>query len=289
MVQPKNLYSPSEKIILGSWIFGNKHWTNVNDKESIELIHFANQEYGIKRIDTAPIYGNGHAETIIKQAISHNRDNYQIFSKCGLTINPKGISHNLSPKAIEEDLNQTLSRLGSDYLDILFFHWPDPKVPLEISLETAFKLQKKGKILAIGLSNFPAEEILKAKKAYNLEYVQIQYSLLNTNTYNNIQLLHNEGLKVFAYGTLHGGLLTTKAYENYPRAFPKSAKNFFYHHNDPLIKEKYFKLVKDLPPKKTFNLSAYAITETLKIKELNSIILGCRNIKQLNENLSNPY
>ena len=142
-------------IGIGCWGFGGD-WDTTDDGRSFEIVNTAIEE-GVNLIDVAPVYGWGHSEEIIGKILKENgkRSQVLIASKGGLLWNEKHETrNNLSKESLLWEIDQSLTRLQTDYIDIYQMHWPDPAVPLEETAEALTELKKAGKIRYIGLSNF---------------------------------------------------------------------------------------------------------------------------------------
>ncbi|HLV08605.1 MAG TPA: aldo/keto reductase [Halanaerobiales bacterium] len=204
----------------GCWPAGND-WTEANDKSSIESIREAIQ-LGINFFDVAPVYGFGHAEKVLGEAVKGKRDQVYIASKCGLRWDDsKTIIRNLSRKSILEEIDLTLERLGINYLDLYQLHWPDPNTPLEETISTLNDLKKEGKIRNIGLSNYNVFLIEEAKKYGEIVSDQVLYNMIDRNSdhYHDLPLNYRtereilpyseeNNLGVIPYSPLCQGLLT---------------------------------------------------------------------------------
>ncbi|WP_164522213.1 aldo/keto reductase [Halocella sp. SP3-1] len=204
----------------GCWPVGND-WTEANDKSSVETIREA-MELGINFFDVAPVYGFGHAEKVLGEAIKGKRDQIYIASKCGLRWDDsKTITHNLSRESILEEVDLTLQRLDIEYLDLYQLHWPDPNTPLEETISTLNELKEKGKIRNIGLSNYNVFLIKEAKKYEEIVSDQVLYNMIDRNSdhYHDLALNYrteaeilpyaeNNNLGVIPYSPLCQGLLT---------------------------------------------------------------------------------
>src|ERR1700735_1003710 len=146
---------PISRIGLGTWAIGGWMWGGSDEAESIKTIQRA-VDLGINLIDTAPVYGFGHSEEIVGKALAEGgrRDKAVLATKVGLEwVNDK-VLRNSSPERIRQEIEDSLRRLQTDRIDIYQVHWPDSAAPIEETAEALFALQREGKILALGVSNF---------------------------------------------------------------------------------------------------------------------------------------
>lgn len=183
-------------------------------------------EQGIVWIDTAPIYGLYHSEEVVGEALRHiDRDKVILSTKCGLewrhespvlhkVVDGVQTYRDLSAKSIIEDVEDSLRRLGTDHLDVLYTHWQTPDLsifPLEETVEAMMKLKEQGKIRAIGASNTTADLIRGYCKYGQLDVIQEKYSLLTRRIEKQLLPTCKElGVSIQAYSPLEQGLLTGK-------------------------------------------------------------------------------
>lgn len=195
-------------IILGTWQAGKNMWVGIDDKESIEAIRTAVQA-GVTTIDTAAIYGDGYSEQIIAEALAGTpRDSVQLLTKVFPT--------HLAYAKVKESCEASLRRLRTDYIDLLQIHWPSGAfgsaiVPIDQTLEAFVELKAAGKIRAIGVSNFSAEQIAVARRYAPIESNQPPYSLFWRQSEDYaIRYSQQEGISTLAYSPLAQGMLTGK-------------------------------------------------------------------------------
>lgn len=275
------------RVTLGTWAIGGAHWGNYDEADAIRAIEVA-FAHGINTVDTAPVYGNGHSEKILGQLIKGRRDKIVIASKCGLDMN-NNYEKKLTPEFIREDLENSLRRLQTDYIDIYQCHWPDDNTPIEETVEELLKLKKEGKIRYPGLSNHAAKDIQKAiKKAKNF-VIQHHYSLLErTIEIEIIKLCTKKHLPILTYGSLAGGMLTGK-YTEWKKFKKNDVRYFFYksfqkRHWDRVstIVEK----VRTLAAAKKVTAANIAISWLLAQEGIASAIVGAKNEAQVMENIN---
>lgn len=217
-------------VAMGTWAIGGGSWWGTNDdSESSRTIRSA-IEQGINLIDTAPVYGFGHSEEVVGKAIAPVRHEVLISTKCGLMFDRKEGSYyfsrdgfdvykNLTKEAIKDSVEQSLRRLGTDYIDIFFTHWQAVEpfmVPIEETMEALMALKKEGKIRAIGGSNMSPWHIEEYCKYGELDIIQEKYSILDKRIEKEIlPAAEKFGVTFQAYSPLEQGLLTGKIRKGY--------------------------------------------------------------------------
>src|ERR1700756_5428261 len=148
------------RVALGTWAIGGWMWGGTEEAESIATIRAA-VDHGINLIDTAPVYGFGRSEEIVGRALAEGRlrERVAIATKAGLAWEAGRVFRDASRTRILCDLDDSLRRLQTDYIDIYQVHWPDPLVPIETTADAMRLLFEQKKIRAIGVSNFSAAQI----------------------------------------------------------------------------------------------------------------------------------
>jgi len=274
-------------VSLGTWVFGGDNWGKVDDKESIASIQKA-IEVGINLIDTAPVYGNGHAEEIVGKAIKGNRDKVFIATKCGLQKKDRTFIHDLRPAEIRKELEQSLARLHTDYIDLYQCHWPDPKTPIEATLEEMLKMRSEEKIHYIGVSNFDLPLLKKALRVAPVASIQVHYSLLERSVEERhlLQFCKKSGVGVMTYGSLGGGILTGK-YKNPPTFPKKDARRFFYpFYNEPEWGRYhgFVEAIQKIAQEKRKPLVQVALNWLIQQSGVTTALVGARTIEQVEKN-----
>jgi len=166
------------RIALGTWAIGGWMWGGSDDAQSIKTIRTA-VEREITLIDTAPIYGFGHSEEIVGKALATGglRNRVVIATKAGLDWRDGQPFRNGSRERILAEVEQSLRRLRTDYIDIYQVHWPDPLTPIVECAEAMLALYRQGKIRAIGVSNFSPRQMQEFRAVAPIHTVQPPYNL----------------------------------------------------------------------------------------------------------------
>jgi aryl-alcohol dehydrogenase-like predicted oxidoreductase len=181
-----------------------------DERESIATIHAA-LERGVNLIDTGDFYGMGHNEMLIGRALAGRRDGVLLSVKFGALRAPDGswVGFDSRPAAVKNFLAHSLTRLGTDRIDIYRPSRLDSSVPIEETVGAIADMVKAGYVRAIGLSEVGAETIRRASAVHPIRDLQIEYSLISRGPEARIfPALRELGIGVTAYGVLSRGLLT---------------------------------------------------------------------------------
>jgi aryl-alcohol dehydrogenase-like predicted oxidoreductase len=204
------------RVGLGTWAIGGWMWGGTDEKESVATIHAA-VERGVNLIDTAPAYGFGRSEEIVGRAIAEGRlrSTVVIATKTGLEWKESKVFRNASRHRIMQEVENSLRRLRTDYIDIYQVHWPDPLVPIEETAEAMQALLDAGKICAIGVSNFSVAQIEKFRRIAPVHFVQPPYNLFEREIEGELlPYCGKSDLATLTYGALCRGLLSGKLQED---------------------------------------------------------------------------
>lgn len=198
------------RIALGTWAIGGWMWGGTDEDLAIKTIHTAIAK-GINLIDTAPVYGFGRSEQIVGKALAlkNCRKDVIISTKTGLDWQDGKVFRNCSPEFIRRNVAESLKNLQTDYLDILFIHWPDPLEPFEETGKVMAQLLQEGKIRAVGVSNYSPEQIQAFQKGGPVHLAQPPYNLFERAI--ELELLpfcQKNQVALMAYGALCRGLLS---------------------------------------------------------------------------------
>src|SRR5438093_6736069 len=199
----------------GAWAIGGSGWQfawgSQSDNDSIAAIQRA-LELGINWIDTAAVYGLGHSEEVVAQALRDwEGQRPYVFTKCGMVWNEKGeIGYCLRPKSIRRECEASLRRLNIDVIDLYQIHWPaDDLVETLEGWAAMGDLQKEGKVRWIGVSNFSLQELQRANGIAPMTSLQPPYSLVQRDAEKELlPFCERENIGVIVYSPMASGLLT---------------------------------------------------------------------------------
>jgi aryl-alcohol dehydrogenase-like predicted oxidoreductase len=288
-------------IAFGAWAIGGWMWGGADRKDALKAIH-ACQDHGISSIDTAPIYGFGLSEIIVGEAIKGKRDQYEILTKCGMrweetrgeyyftTQDNDGRTKDVYKYSGRDSLilecEESLKRLGTDYIDLFQIHWPDQTTPIEEAMEAFRVLLEQGKIRAAGVSNYSVEQMQKASSVVDLSSNQVPYSMVRREIEEDIVpwcLENNCG--ILAYSPLQRGLLTGKITPDYPFA-PGDSRPETPHFkiNNLILTNEFLEEIKPLAEEKQATLSQLVIQWTLQQPGISVALVGARDEAQVIQN-----
>lgn len=292
-------------MALGTWVTGGGViWgAKPDDSESVRVIQEA-LDSGINFIDTAPAYGFGHSEEVVGKAIAGRRDKVIVATKCGLWWRDNRGSDNgvfdgrawrksLRPDTIRLEIEDSLRRLKTDYIDLYQTHWPavEPeKTPIADTMECLVDLQKQGKIRCIGACNLSMDEIQEYGEYAPLVSHQLRYSMLWRGA--EAQMLpycEENNIATLTYMSLEQGLLTGKI--RMDRVF-KSEEFRSVESWNPWMPPKNRQRVLTLLDSWSDLLDKYGCTQaqltvawTLAQRGVTHLLAGARTLPQLRENL----
>jgi len=208
-IKIEGIPSAVSRIGLGTWAMGGAFWGGTDDSQSIAALRQA-IEQGINLIDTAPVYGFGHSESVVGEALVGLRQQAVIATKVALDWDSEGkIVRNSTPARIRAEIEDSLRRLRTDYIDLYQVHWPDSLVSIEETAAELEKLRQQGKILAIGVSNFSVEQMQQFASVAKLSTLQPPYNLFERGAEQDLfPYAQQNNLVVLAYGALCRGLLS---------------------------------------------------------------------------------
>jgi len=196
------------RVALGTWAMGGWMWGGTDERESIATIHAALSQ-GINLIDTAPAYGFGVSEEIVGAALDGVRTQAVIATKTGLEWHDGKVYRNATRARIMQEVDDSLRRLRTDYIDIYQVHWPDPLVPVEETADAMRALLEQGKIRAIGVSNFSVAQMERFRQVAPLHVLQPPYNLFERAIEADVlPYSRANNIVTLGYGALCRGLLS---------------------------------------------------------------------------------
>ncbi len=293
-------------IALGTWAIGGWMWGGTDKNQSIKAIHSA-LDNGINLIDTAPVYGFGISEDLVGEAVKDRRDKVILATKCGLVWNtdkgefvfssnnqsissennaPLKVHRYLAPQSIRKEVEDSLKRLNTDYIDLYQTHWQDPTTPIEDSMAELLKLKDEGKIRAIGACNASVEEIEKYKATGQLDSDQERLSMLDLGQkQGKLPYLIENKTAFLAFSPLALGLLTGKIGPNtkFATGDQRNFKERF--HSDNLRKAQVFiSELKSISEDLKIPLTQMVLAWTINQPGVTHALVGARNEIQAREN-----
>ena len=204
---------------LGTWAIGGWMWGGTDEAQSIAAIQ-ASIDAGVTLIDTAPAYGLGRSEEIVGKALAGRRDKAVVATKCGLVWHTRKGTHffdqdgkpvhrYLGRDAIIHEVEESLRRLGTDYIDLYITHWQDATTPVEETVRALEELKQAGKIRAIGASNVSGSELRQYIETGSLDAIQERFSMIDRGIEAELlPLTLANGVSTLSYSSLALGLLS---------------------------------------------------------------------------------
>jgi aryl-alcohol dehydrogenase-like predicted oxidoreductase len=200
-------------IGFGSWAIGGGNWEFAwgpqDEREAIAAIERA-VDLGMNWIDTAAVYGLGHSEELVGQAIRGMSQKPLVFTKCSMIWDDnRQIHRSLKAASVRRECEASLKRLGVDAIDLYQIHWPNPAEDIEEGWQTLARLKEQGKVRWIGVSNFNVDQMRRAQAIAPISSLQPPYSLLNRGVEDEILIFCAENnIGVIVYSPMASGMLT---------------------------------------------------------------------------------
>lgn len=289
-------------IVFGAWAIGGWMWGGSDDQDAINAIR-TSLDMGISSIDTAPIYGFGHSEKIVGEAIKGiQRDKIEILTKFGLRWDtkkgdfhfeskmndgsPVNIHKYSAKESIIKECEESLRRLGTDYIDLYQIHWPDKTTPIEESFLAVDQLKKAGKIRSAGVCNYSVDQMKAADSVTPIISNQVPYSMVLRDIEKEVvpHCLEN-GKGILAYSPLQRGLLTGKITSDYTfnEGDHRASQKLF---QEPLLSRVngFLNSIKPIADKYGATLAQLVINWTIHQPGIAAALVGARNDDQVRQN-----
>lgn len=283
-------------IGFGAWAIGGGDyafgWGQQDDADSIAAMEHA-VDSGINWIDTAPVYGLGHSEKIVAQALQNlgsSRRPY-VFTKCSLVWDEsREVTHSLKSASLRREVEESLSRLGTDVIDLYQIHWarfsPDlPDDDLEEGWQTLVDLKKEGKLRNIGVSNFDVAQLKRASAIEVPTSLQPPYSAMRRNIEKEIlPYCEKNNIGTIVYSPMQSGLLSGKMTRERIAAFPDDdfrSRSAEYKEPKLTASLELADRFTDIGSRHGLSAAEIAIAWTLRLPSVTAAIVGIRNTKQV--------
>jgi aryl-alcohol dehydrogenase-like predicted oxidoreductase len=289
-------------ITFGAWAAGGWMWGGSDTSEAIKAIKSAYAQ-GVTTIDTAPVYGQGASEEIVGEAIKDlSRDKVQILTKFGLRWDiAKGVFHfhskdnqgrdidiykYASKKSIIKEVEDSLKRLRTDYIDLYQIHWPDTSTPIQETFEAVAQLIQDGKVRHAGVCNYSVDQMKEAEKYVNLASNQVPFSMVNKGI--EIEIVPyciKNNKSILAYSPLERGLLTGKMRPGQPFGQgDHRANNPFFSEQSIIKTNAFLEKIKPIANAKGVTLAQLVLKWTLERPGITIALAGARNETQSLQN-----
>ena len=275
---------------MGTWAIGGMWWGGTDNELAVAALQRGLDE-GITLIDTAPMYGQGLAEEVVGQAIAGRRDKVLLATKVGLEwhvaegqrffdlADGGTVYRNLKPSNIRYEIEQSLRRLKTDYIDLYQTHWQDNTTPIADTMGELLKLQEEGKIRAIGVSNASVEQMQEYLAVGRIDSNQPLYNMLDRGIEEEaLPFCREHDIAILSYSSLALGLLTGAMDPN--RAFPANdmrAKNPRFKPENIAKVNALFEQFGPLREKYGVNQAQLSIAWTISRPGVTCALVGVRN------------
>ncbi|WP_343672989.1 aldo/keto reductase [Chitinophaga sp.] len=289
-------------ITFGAWAIGGWMWGGAERKDAVEAIKASIGE-GVTSIDTAPIYGQGLSEEIVGEALKGtDRSKVQILTKFGMRWDlAKGEfgfkSKDNSGKDIDIykyagresvilECENSLKRLGTDYIDLLQIHWPDSTTPVEETFEAVLKLKQQGKIREAGVCNYNVALMKQADAVVKLVSNQVPFSMVARDIEKETVPYCIENKKsILAYSPLQRGLLTGKIKPGHPFGEGDTRPGSKYYKEDNLVRiNAFLDQIRPMAESKNATLAQLVIRWTIERPGITVALVGARDANQAIQN-----
>ncbi len=289
-------------ITYGAFAIGGNMWGGTEKKEAIDAIH-ASLDRGVTTIDTAPFYGFGVSEEMIGEAIKgKDRSRIQLLTKFGLVWDGsnkgKGefffdavddgkkipIYKYASKANVIKELEESLQRLGTDYIDLLQIHWPDNSTPIIETMEALELLIQQGKVRAAGVSNYSVAQMKEAGRTLQLASNQVSYSMLNRSIENDlVPYAQQTNTGIIVYSPMERGLLTGKYFKE-SKLKDNDHRNGYFGQFDLEKVKAFLQSIEPIANNKNASLSQLVLRWTTLQPRISVVLAGARNAQQAIEN-----
>jgi aryl-alcohol dehydrogenase-like predicted oxidoreductase len=290
------------ELAFGAWAIGGWLWGGADSDDAVKAIETA-IDNGMTTIDTAAIYGFGLSEELTGKAVKGKRDKVQILTKFGMVWDEVKGSYYFSTKdnsgkdveiynysskeRVIKDCDASLTRLGTDYIDLYQIHWPDSTTPVSETMEALNILIEKGKIRAGAVSNYSVELMREAGKTAIIASNQVPYSMVNRGIEKDIiPYCIRNNIGILAYSPLQRGLLTGKIKKEHKFGEGDSRPDTIFYKEPNLSRIIHFTdELKLIAGERKVTLSQLVLNWTTQQPGITCVLAGARNADQVLDNV----
>lgn len=272
-------------VALGCWPIAGVTTIGVNDADSIATIQKC-FDIGINHLDTAHVYGpNGESENLIRRALDNRRNEMVIATKCGIHYENGVMVTDNRPERLRLECDESLRRLGTDRVELLYLHAPDDKVPIAKSAAALRKLMDEGKTRSIGVSNFTVEQMEEFHAVCPITATQMPYNMLQRDIEKRtIPWCRERNVAVMIYWPLMKGLLTGKLKRGEALDERDSRRNYPMYQGDELQKNQDFiDQLRHVADSAGRTVAQLAVNWTISQPGITSALCGAKRPTQIEE------
>jgi len=289
-------------ISFGAWAAGGWMWGGADRNDAIAAIR-ASYDLGVTSIDTAPAYGQGVSEEIVGEAIKGLlREKLQLLTKYGLRWNSTKGSFYFKSKdnngrdidmhkyagkeSITKECEDSLRRMGTDYIDLYQIHWPDITTPIAETMEAVAQLIQQGKVKYAGVCNYNVEQLREAQKTVPIVSNQVPYSMVKRDIEKEVvPYCIENNISILAYSPLQRGLLTGKLKPRHRFAVgDHRAELYFFKAENIKRTNAFLKKIKPMAEQKKATFSELVLRWTVEQPGITIALAGARDAAQAIDN-----
>lgn len=282
------------RVGFGAWAIGGPDWIagwgSQDNAESVAAIRHA-VDRGINWIDTAAVYGLGHSEEIVRQALAEipAGERPYVFTKCGMVWDE---ANRMAPPrrvgaaaSLRREVEASLSRLGVEVIDLYQMHWPAEDLPVEEYWQTLLDLKAEGKVRAVGLSNHDVVQLEAAEALGHVDTLQPPFSAIRRDVaLAELPWCHSHDTGVIVYSPMQSGLLTGRFTAERAQALPENdwrSRNPNYQGEALVRNLKLAEALKPIAETHATSVAAVAVAWTLAFPAVTGAIVGARSPAQV--------
>lgn len=289
-------------IAFGAWAIGGWMWGGAEKKDAIEALE-TSINLGMTTIDTAPVYGFGQSEEIVGEVIKGKREKVQILTKYGLRWEGKkgefyfpskdnegkavDIYRYAAKDSVIKECEESLKRLGTDYIDLYQIHWSDPTTPVEETMEAMNILIDQGKIRYAGVCNYNDALLARSVKYTNVISNQVPYNMVRRDIENDVvPFCLERNIGILAYSPMQRGLLTGKFSPSYKFNEGDSRPDTPYFQSENIKRvNKFLEKIRTIANDKNASLAQLVLRWTIEQPGITCALAGARDPEQVKDNL----